>query len=105
MLSRTRAYFRGVIAVGTKVQALEDDMREIQREWEDELSEMRNMWDKLQLWAARQAKRDKAITQTHVEALTGEGNGPPDSKPLFPDQMSKAELRTYAAKLKAGATS
>lgn len=100
MLSRLRAYFRGVVEVGRKVRVLEEEMAEIRREWDDELAEMRGMWDKLQLWAARQAKRDKAITKTSVEALTDDG--PAEPSQLFPGQMTKEELRRYAATLKRG---
>lgn len=102
MLSRTRAFIRGVVEVGRDVRGLREDMKEIRREWDDELSEMRNMWDKLQLWAARQAKRDKAIAKTGVELLTGEADGATRESSLFPAQMSKAELRSYAATLKMG---
>lgn len=101
MLSRLRAYLRGVTEVGREVRGLREDMDTIRREWDDELAEMRGMWDKLQLWAARQAKRDKAITQTSVEALVNDGADPKASA-LFPAQMTKAELRVYAANLKAG---
>lgn len=83
-----------------EMDAMRREFGSIRAEWEDELSEMRNMWDKLQLWAARQAKRDKAITNETVDKLAEVKAQA--AMPLFPNQMSKDELRRFAARQKAG---
>ena len=110
MLTRTRDLLRGARLNGAAVRRLEADMEYIRREWEDERAEMNGMWDKLSMWATRQAKRDKQVAQLAIDqaaagqtemAFTGPQAFDPsaDSKGMTKEQLvgHKQELRRLAA--------
>lgn len=106
MLSGIRDTFRGLRLLGKGLGELQREMKQLRSEWDDELADMRSMWDKLQLWAARQAKRDKAMSANQVDQLVGADPAVQTQFDLNADVRSmtkeeaylhKAELRRVAA--------
>jgi len=106
MLRGIRDVLRGLRTNGAAVRRIEADQESIRREWEEERLEMNGMWDKLAMWATRQAKRDKAVAQLAIDqAALGDIQPPNGGGGLFDPaldarSMTKEVLATHKQELR-----
>lgn len=105
MLRGIRDVLRGLRINGAAVRRLEAEMEDIRREWEEERMEIAGMWDKLSMWATRQAKRDKQVAKQAIDQAAEGGQlelvGPRAFDPAADAKtMSKAQLTEHKHELR-----
>jgi len=82
------------------VNALREEVKALQTDSAQMLTEWATTLDKIGRWAARQSARERRDTNARLDTLgaTPEGNGHPTE--ATPRSMSKPELRVLAARMR-----